>query len=104
MEIEKRHLVMVILGMVVVLQGCDVATTAYALDRGGQEANPLMVPVVESVHTMLGAKLVGVVLMAGVAVMAERSMPGGAVYPLLAAWGMSLLPVVNNVGQIVGVL
>ena len=101
---EKRHLLVVILGMVVVLQGCDVATTAYALDQGGREANPLMAPVVESVHTMLAAKLVGVVLMAGVAVAAERSMPGGAVYPLLAAWGMSLLPVVNNIGQITGIL
>jgi len=53
---------------------------------------------------MVAAKVVGVVLTAGVAVAAERSMPGGAVYPLLAAWGMSLLPVVNNIGQIVGVL
>ncbi|MFA7087390.1 MAG: DUF5658 family protein [Aliarcobacter sp.] len=103
MDLEKRHLLL-LFALVVVLQGCDVATTAYALDQGGREANPLMAPLVESIHTMVAAKVVGVVLTAGVAVAAERSMPGGAVYPLLAAWGMSLLPVVNNIGQIVGVL
>lgn len=103
MDLEKRHLLL-LFALVVVLQGCDVATTAYALENGGREANPVMVPLVGSLHTMVGAKVVGVVLMAGVAVAAERSMPGGAVYPLLAAWGMSLLPVVNNIGQIVGVL
>ena len=103
MDLEKRHLLL-LFALVVVLQGCDVATTAYALENGGREANPVMVPVVGSLHTMVGAKAVGVVLMAGVAILASRTMAGGAAYPLLAAWGMSALPVVNNIGQIVGVL
>lgn len=96
--VPPRYLAL--LALLLVLNVVDVGTTVYALENGCIEANPIMRDVAHDPVIVMGAKMLMIGAVAFLAMGCDRLIEGSGVWCLGAATAFYVLPVVNNVCQI----
>ncbi|WP_342677426.1 DUF5658 family protein [Methanofollis sp. UBA420] len=86
--------------LLVLLLAADVATTTYALDNGGQEANPVMAGIVfcPALHALLKASFAVFVLF--LCRRADTLVAGSGTYCIGGAAAVYMLSFANNLWQI----
>jgi len=80
-------------------QTADYLTTAYAITIGGQEMNPLMQGIVSDPLLFFAVKM-GAVVIIGLFIWALEKENWHPTEVACGAWCASMLPVVNNVAQL----
>jgi len=95
---KNRFLITLAFLAAIALSFLDVATTTYAISIGAQELNPFMVD-----KPLIPMKIIALILVGFLAYLGERFMSKGYIAPATFA-GFTILPVVNNVLWIYGVI